>query len=224
MAHSLLVYQEVPETGRGVATLIGLHGRGGDLHQLVPLAREMGPVQLVAPQAARPAGPSMQGDSTTDGFTWYLVQDGVRPEPATFGEGLWLVEQFIYDVRDRQSTERPMFLFGYDQGAVLALTLAVVLPHSLAGVAAICGYLPEIRDWSPPIEDLEGLPVLLIHDPDDLTVPLTAVEKTAEELRQRQAEVELVKLPGTRKSLLAAAHTMRTWLEGHRGGRPTRRK
>ena len=132
------------------------------MDQLVPLARELGSVQLVAPQAARPLSPTTQGYApSSDGFTWFFIQDVGYPEPATFGEGLWLVEQFVHDVRDRQDVERPIFLVGYEQGAVLALTLAAVLPESLSGVAAIGGYLPEIRGWSPPVEDLEGLPAVM---------------------------------------------------------------
>ena len=219
MPRSMLVYQELPETDQGAATLVGLHGRGGDLDQLVPLAREIGSLRLVAPQAARPVNPTTQGYSpSSDGFTWYFIQDVPYPEPATFGEGLWLVEQFIYDVRDRQGVERPILLLGYEQGAVLALTLAAVLPESLTAVAAIGGYLPEVRGWSPPIEDLEGLPVLLVHDPDDAEIPLTLVEKTAAELGRRHADVELQHLAGAAQNPLGAATHIRTWFDRHRVG------
>src|SRR5207249_4766596 len=129
MARSMLVYQDVPERTQDSATLIALHGSGGDLDQLLPLAHEIGGVHLVAPQAARPVTPTTQGYSpASDGFIWFFIQEIGHPEPATFGEGLWLVEQFIYDVKDRQSVDEPTFLLGYEQGAVLSVTMAAVLP------------------------------------------------------------------------------------------------
>ena len=214
MARSMLVYQEFPDAAIGAATLVGLHGRGGGLDQLVPLVRDIGPFQLIAPQAARPVSPATQGDSSSaDGFTWFFIHEIGYPEPATFGEGLWLVEQFIYDVRDRQGDGRPMVLLGYEQGAVLAVTLAAVLPDMLAGVAAICGYWPDIRDWSPPAEEMGRLPVLLVHDSHDREIPPDLADRTASELKRRGASVELQWVDGARQNPLAAVATLRRWID-----------
>jgi phospholipase/carboxylesterase len=197
------------------ATLVALHGRGGNVDQLVPLWREVAAsFQLVAPQAARPVNPATQGySSESEGYTWFFIQAIGRPEPATFGEGLWLVEQFIYDVKDRLSTERPIFLLGYEQGAVLAATLAGVLPERLAGVAAICGFLPEIRNWSLPVDNLGGLPILLVHDPQDAEIPIALARNTAEELARRSGTVELREFPGARQDPRTAAEGLRHWFD-----------
>jgi phospholipase/carboxylesterase len=227
MARSMLIYQELPQEASACpATLVALHGRGGDVDQLVPLWREVGPsFQLVAPQAARPVNPATQGySSESQGFTWYFIEAVGRPEPATFGEGLWLVEQFIYDVKDRQSPKRPIFLLGYEQGAVLAATLAGVLPELLAGVVGICGYLPEIRGWSLPVENLERLPVLLVHDPDDSEIPIPLVQRTAEELDRRSATVELREFSGARQDPRTAAEGLRDWLDAQLAAQATAAK
>jgi predicted esterase len=212
MPRSMLVYQEVPEAVVRAATLIGLHGSGGDLDQLVPLAREIGPFQLIAPQAARPVNPTTQGYSPADGYTWYFIQEVGRPEPATFGEGLWLIEQFIYDVKDRQTVGQPTFLLGYEQGGVLSATLAGVVPDSLSGVVSICGYLPEIHEWTPPVEHLDGFPVLLVHDPDAAEIPRALLDKTVEELGRRGAAVQVQQAPGAQRDPVAAAPIVRAWL------------
>jgi predicted esterase len=214
MARSMLVYQEIPEHAIGKATIVGLHGRGGDLDQLCPLVRDLGPLQLIAPQAARPVSPATQGHgSSADGFMWYFIQELGYPEPATFGEGLWLVEQFIYDVRDRQGAKRPLFLVGFEQGGVLALTLAAVVPEMLAGVAAICGYWPDIRGWSPPVEDLNRLPVLLVHDADDEEIPAGLVERTSAELNARYASLDVRRIRGVRQNPAVAASALRGWMD-----------
>ncbi len=213
MPRSMLVYQEVPESAAQAATLIGLHGSGGDLDQLVALGRNVGPFQFIAPQAARPVSPATQGYSaTSDGYTWYFIQEAGRPEPATFGEGLWLVEQFIYDVKERKPPGHPTFLLGYEQGGVLSTTLAGVVPESLTGVVSICGYLPEIHGWSLPVEHLDGLPVLLVHDPDAGEIPRALLDKTVEELGRRGAAVQVQPATGAQHDPVAAAPIVRAWL------------
>jgi predicted esterase len=211
MPRSMLVYQEVPEEGPG-ATLIGLHGRGGDLDQLVPLADAVGGIRLIAPQAARPVTPATQGPHSSDGFMWFFVQDVGYPEPATFGEGLWMLEQFIYDVRDRQPPDQPTFLLGFEQGGVLSATLAGVVPESLSGVIVISGYLPQIPGWSPPVEDLNGLPVLLVEDPADTTIPTSLIESTLRQLDERHAAVERTHVEGTSRNPVLASVVVRQWL------------
>jgi phospholipase/carboxylesterase len=212
MPRSMLIYQEIPEDGPGT-TLIGLHGRGGDLDQLVPLAEAIGSVRLIAPQAARPVTPATQAHSrSADGFTWFFQQNPGHPEPATFGEGLWMIEQFIYDVRDRQSPDQRTFLVGFEQGGVLAATLAAVVPEALAGVAVITGYLPDIPGWAPPMDQLNGLPVLLVHDPTDAAVPEPLVDRTATELAARHASVERKRVEGASRNPLAARDVLSEWL------------
>jgi phospholipase/carboxylesterase len=213
MPRSMLVYQEVPEAGPG-PTVIGLHGGGGDLDQLLPLAGAIGPVRLVAPQAVRPVTPATQGTSgSPGGFTWFFIQELGYPEPATFGEGLWMVEQFVYDVRDRGGANEPTFLLGFDQGGVLSATLAAVLPDTLTGVVSISGYLPHIPGWSPPVEDLKGFPVLLVRDQSESQAARSLAEETARELARRHAAVDEQHVAGVSHNPALAADLVRAWLE-----------
>jgi predicted esterase len=212
MPQSMLIYQELPAAA-STATVIGLHAEGGDVDQLLPFAGRLGPqFQLIAPQAARPTNPATQGYVENQGYLWFFIQQAGYPEPATFGESLWLLDRFIADVRGRQGAGRPLVLVGYEQGAVLAATLAMVVPDQLAAVVAIGGYLPEIAGWSPPAEDLQGLPVLLVQDPGDPALPIELVERTAAALADRKATVEVRQVAGVSGDVLAAADVTRTWM------------
>ena len=221
MARTVMIYRELPiESGISTTTIIALHEHGDDLDQLEPLCHTLEQsLHVVVPQASRPVNPRLILDQPEEyrGYAWYFTHGVGYPEPATFGDCLWQVEQCVYDVLDRQSVECPLFLLGYDQGAVLAVTMAGVVPQSLAGVAAICGYLPEIAGWSLPVENVGGLPVLLLHDPQDAEIPTALVQKTAEELERRSAAVEMREVPGARRNPLAAARVLRDWLGVRRG-------
>jgi predicted esterase len=208
----MLIYQELP-AAESVATVIGLHAEAGDVDQLVPFAGRLGPqLQLIAPQGARPTNPATQGYVENQGYLWFFIQEVGHPEPATFGESLWLLDRFISDVRERQGAERPLFLVGYEQGAVLAATLAMVVPEQLAGVVAINGYLPDIPGWTPPVEDLQGLPVLLVHDPGDAALPVALVETAAATLAARKGAIDVQPLTGVGRDPLAAADLTRDWI------------
>jgi len=213
----MLIYRCLPNDPASIATLIGLHGRGADLDQLGPLCGEAAPsFELVTPQAARPINAVLDGyPLQEEGFTWYWGEEVCRPEPATFGESLWQLEQFVCDVRDRHNVKRSIFLVGHDQGAVLAATTVGIMPELLTGVVVICGCLPEIRGWSLPVENAEGLPVLLMHDPEDTQIPLALVQRTAKEFARRNAQVELRQLLGIRRDPLIAANVLKQWLVMH---------
>jgi predicted esterase len=215
MARSMLLHRVVCcESALSSAALLALHGRGADLDQLVPLCKRVAPAfRLFVAQAARGNAQAIHGPAPdSQGFTWYFGSDIGHPEPATFGESLWQVEQFVYDLKDGLAEDRQFFLLGFDQGAVLALMLACIVPELLAGVAAVRGFLPEIRGCSPPIEDLKELPVLLVYDPHDGAMPAALVDRTANELRRRRAAVELHAAPGVASNPEGAEDLLRQWL------------
>jgi phospholipase/carboxylesterase len=190
------------------ATLVALHGRNASLDQLIPLARSLAPdLRVVAPQASR----GVYVGLSLAGHTWCGVGDDGQPEPASFGDSLYQLEQFVYDLAER-GISRPVLL-GYDLGGVLALGALGVIPDYLSGAIAICGYLPEVPGWSPPMADASGLPVLLLNDSRDGDAPADLVAKTAGELRARGAVVSVAELTGARELGDSVAANARGWLE-----------
>ncbi len=211
------MYREIPaEAGVSAGTIIALHGHGGDLDQLEWLCRRAEPtMQVFLAEAKRPVGPHAINRDAEDyeGFTWYLMQEVASPEPASFGDSLQQVEQFVYDVLDRvRPNVLPLFLLGYGQGAVLAWTAGVLLPEYVTGVVGICGTLPEIPGWSLAVEDMGEMPILLVHDPRNLKMSTGRVEKTVEELTRRGAKVGVEEVPGAWPDPLVAAGVLRRWL------------
>jgi predicted esterase len=203
MSRSQLVYRAVaPDQGPEEATVIALHGRNGTLDDLVPLASSLGPaVGVFAPEAARGVYDGLELVS----HTWFGLRADGEPEPASFGDSLFQLEQFVYDVVDRADGQgRLPFVLGYDYGAVLALAAATVIPDFLAGVMAVGGHLPTIPGWDSPVERADGLAVLLVGDAAD--------RDSARRLRQRGAEVTTVEVDGAHLLGDEVAATLRQWL------------
>ncbi len=203
MTRSQLLYQVVRAEGdRG--SVIALHGHNGSLRELGPLLQALGPeLRAVAVEAARGV---YEGHLLT-GYTWFGTGEDGRPEPASFGDSLWQVEQFVYDDRERQGPDPPApFLLGYDLGGVLALAEALVLPDHLSGVVSILGCMPEIPGWTPPAGRIDGFPILLVSD---------AEERSASALESSGADVQTLDIAGARELGPAVVAAVREWLRTH---------
>jgi predicted esterase len=187
-----------------------LHGHNGGLDDLIPLGRLLGKdFEIVVPEAAR--GVYLGRELIS--HTWYGGWQLLRPESASFGDSLAQLEKFLYDVRARRLEDEagPLVVIGYDQGAVLALTLTQVVPEQLGGVVAIAGALPELRGWTPPIAETGGVPILLVADPEDREVPETAIEETRQRLRAAGSPVAVEWMPGVRQLGEPVAAVVRGW-------------
>jgi phospholipase/carboxylesterase len=183
MSRSLLVRRKVaPETEPPRGIVIALHGDNGALDDLVPFARSLSPrLELVAVEA-----PRRVFNHQAIAHTWFSIQEPARPEAVSFGDSLFQLEQLVYDILEERGDQRaPLYLAGYDQGALMALSLGLVVPDYLSGIVSICGSLPRIAMWPLPERLLDGLPALLVYDPEDGELPAKLVEETASELAKR---------------------------------------
>ena len=146
-------------------TLLALHSDGEDARELLPLCAALrGDFDVLAPQAARSRNPFLSSASPDDprwrayaGYSWFRRDDAGRPEPASFGDSLWQIEQLVREPREK--SDGPVILVGYREGATLALGAALALPQLLDGVVAIDGERPDIPGWSEGLQIPANLPV-----------------------------------------------------------------
>lgn len=215
-SYSQLRYTEVTATvsGDALAPIVALHGNGGGLDDLLPLARTLARgSHIIAPEAARGVYLGLE----IIGRTWF-GGTRQRPEPASFGDSLAQLERFMYDVRNRQNTPSPAppWLLGYDQGAVLALSLGIIAPDLIGGVMAICGGLPTFSDPTllDPIES--DLPVLLIGDRANRASEEATIETTERRLAHLGNRVTVRWIEGAAQLGDPVTHELLNWLQDHR--------
>lgn len=89
-------------------------------------------------------------------------------------ESCRLLIQFIEDAaRAYDADPQRVFLLGFSQGASMALRVLLSAPRTVAGVAAMSGFLLPTEDFSPAQRAaLAGKPVILTHGTDDDIVPI----------------------------------------------------
>ena len=189
-ARSQLLRRELRATSRErCGTLLALHSDGADSSELLPLCAALrADFDVLAPQASRSRNPFLSSAPPDDprwrayaGFSWFRRDAADRPEPASFGDSLWQLEQLVLELLEQGVG--PVVLVGFREGATLALGAALALPELLLGVVAIDGVAPEIPGWSDRFSLSADLPVAEIRA--DYTDPRGAADAVAKFLDER---------------------------------------
>lgn len=167
--------------------LVLLHGRGSSAVDILTLVHEFKRPDFayLAPQAK--------------GNTWYPSRflDPVVSNEPYLSSALQAVENAVDRVRAAGIPPERMLLFGFSQGACLALEWAARNARRYGGLAGLSGGL--IGADNEPRQDrgsLEGTPVFLGCSEPDPHIPRYRVEKTAELLGRLGGEVIMRLYPG----------------------------
>lgn len=173
--------------------LVLLHGLGGDERDLAWLAghldRRFAVASLRAPYEARP------------GRAWFGVRFRPGGEPiVAFDQAeasrLALLQAIDAEVSAAAADPDRVFLAGFSQGGIMALSALVTAPEKLAGVIALSARMvPEIRSRAAPPERLRGRPVLLLHGTRDEVIPVRQARDTRALLESLGLDLTYRELP-----------------------------
>jgi phospholipase/carboxylesterase len=150
--------------------LVLLHGIGADEQDLLPIADALDPrflvVSLRAPYPAEPMG-----------YAWYALDWRTSPPTPHLDQAersRAALAAFLPGLAARVGADPARtFLFGFSQGAVLALAVALSAPGLVRGVVAHSGrLLPGLDRLAAGAADLAGLEVLVLHGVDDDVIPV----------------------------------------------------
>lgn len=150
--------------------LVLLHGVGADERDLLPLLPHLDP-RLLAVSLRAPREAQVMGHAWFD-IDWSTVPpayDLAQAEESRSG----LVELLPALVRRHGTDPDRTFLFGFSQGAAMALAVALTRPDLVRGAVIHSGRLlddlPARLSRGP---DLDRLEVLVLHGVDDPVLPV----------------------------------------------------
>jgi phospholipase/carboxylesterase len=155
---------ERPAEGEPVGTLVLLHGRGADEHDLYPLLDALDPERRL--RGLTPRGPLALPPG---GRHWYRLGGIPTPEPETFWPSFTELAELL------DGLQKPLVLGGFSQGAVMsyALGLGRGVEKRPAVLLPLSGFMPEVEGLELDLAGLDGYPVAIGHGSLD---PVISVE------------------------------------------------
>ncbi len=151
---SSLHVRERPAAGQPQGTLVLLHGRGADEHDLYPLLDALDPERKLhgmTPRAPLSLPPG--------GAHWYQLGGIPTPDPDTFWQSLELLSGLL------DGAQRPLVLGGFSQGSVMSWALGLGREPSKRpeAIVALSGFLPRVEGLELDLSGLDGYPVAIGH-------------------------------------------------------------
>ena len=176
------VVRDAAEEAAG--TIVLLHGRGADEHDLLPLLGVLDPqrrlrgITVGAPLVMAPGGKH-----------WYAVHRVGHPDPATFAPTYAQLSGFLDDELGLDWSKT--VIGGFSQGGAMSYAIGLGVGRPVpAGVLAMSCFIPRLDDgsWEPDFASRPQLPVAHVHGAQD---PVIGVEFA----RDARARLEAAGLP-----------------------------
>jgi phospholipase/carboxylesterase len=142
---------ERPAEGEPAGTLVLIHGRGADEHDLYPL---LDPERRL--RGLTPGGPLALPPG---GRHWYRLGGIPTPEPETFWPSFEALSTFL------DGLQAPIVLGGFSQGAVMSYALGFARGAAArpAALVPLSGFMPDVEGLEFDLTGLAGYPVAIAH-------------------------------------------------------------
>jgi phospholipase/carboxylesterase len=185
---TLLPHIEIESASNPTAAVIWLHGLGADGNDFAGLVPELNlegcaPIRFVFPHAPKipvtinggyvmPAWYDILGSNLVD-----------RQDDKGIQKSEWAITALINREVERGIPFERIVLAGFSQGCAMALHTGLRLPHKLAGIMALSGYLP-LADRFPSERHAANAhtPVFMAHGLQDPVVVLGRGEESRDAL------------------------------------------
>jgi phospholipase/carboxylesterase len=184
-----LVHAAYEPSGDGpFPTIFAMHGWGSsamDLLGLAPFVAE-GRFLVICPQ-----GPHEVEIGAVNGYGWYQMRPGSRPDEEKVGPAVEQLRMFIDEASSRYPVDkRKIVVLGFSQGGMMAYNLAMRWPEKFAALVGIGTAFPEyLVELISNHETIQQLPTMVQHGRADPMLEIARARKSVETLRSLKVPV-----------------------------------
>ena len=177
---------ERPAEGEPAGTLVLIHGRGADEHDLYPLLDALDPERRL--RGLTPGGPLALPPG---GRHWYRLGGIPTPDPETFWPSFEALSGFL------DGLDGPLVLGGFSQGAVMsyALGLGRTPAKRPAALLPLSGFIPSVEGLELDLSGLDGFPVAIAHGTLDPVISVEYSRAARDALASAAADVAYSESP-----------------------------
>lgn len=184
MTRELQFKRRPAASGEARQVVIFLHGYGADGADLLGLADPLAPHMPDAVFIAPDAPDACAGNPA--GFQWFPIpwMDGSSDEEASEGalQAVKDVDGFVEQVMAQEGVgPEGVVVFGFSQGAMIALRTLPLRDAPIAGIVACSGRLLDPESFAETV--ISKPPVLLMHGDQDEMVPVGHFNEAGEALQ-----------------------------------------
>lgn len=158
------------------------HGLGSDEEDLLQIIGEIKEVCHVF---------SLRGPISHDpGYAFYTFVEEGKPIQPVFDKVIAVTRDFILQaIKEYQLDPTKIFIAGFNQGAVIAQTLCIVMGNQIKACASMSGYLPDFVKEQYHKNKMDETKLFISHGEYDYDFPIMWSEKSKEFFEQHGAKV-----------------------------------
>ncbi|MDP1675557.1 MAG: dienelactone hydrolase family protein [Bacteroidota bacterium] len=182
-------------------TLIMLHGRGSDEHDLFGLKEHFDPRLTIYSLRA-------PNQFEWGGYTWFdLHEDGSVDEESFFNSTSKIIT-FINTLQTKK-----LFLLGFSMGAIMSYSIALTHPNICKGISALSGFAPLQIENKYRLQELQDLHIFISHGIQDPIIPVSSARKTKELLARSNALVSYNEYDMAHQINDVCLHDVNVWMQ-----------
>lgn len=145
--------------------IFALHGMGSDEQDMLRLMEPMQCDFIIV--AIR--GPIVQGS----GYAYFQIKSIGNPIRELYDASVLGLQQLIVDLSAKYAIDPTRrYIAGFSQGAIMAMTLSLIMGDAIKGIVAMSGYIPQFVKDEYKLQPNSELSVFISHGDQDHLFPL----------------------------------------------------
>jgi len=174
-----VVRYKTPAPSQDANVLVMLHGWTGDENAMWVFARNLPDnFWILAPRGTQTANET--------GYGWTRINAGFVDYRAAAVDLMQGISTWFEALQIKAG---PFSVFGFSQGAAMALSLVLLFPDQIKSAMSVAGFLPADANDLSIRTPLNGKPIYIAHGTQDLIVPVEKARSAARFLTDCGADV-----------------------------------